>query len=123
MLKVTPNNFFYYILRLHKFTNTITEFKPCVYRADFMIIEEEVSSYTYANWVFLCQHSRSNHIELKLYAAITLVVSTFVLLAPSMHWRCTEDKAKCTSVKLHAYIYKDIVQEGVVVLTFEIGGD
>ena len=88
-----------------------------------MIIEEEVSSYTYANWVFLRQRSRSNHIELKLYAAITLVVSTFVLLAPSMHWRCTEDKAKCTSVKLHAYIYKDIVQEGVVVLTFEIGGD
>ena len=84
MLKVTPNNFFYYILRLHKFTNTITEFKPCVYRADFMIIEEEVSSYTYANWVFLRQRSRSNHIELKLYAAITLVVSTFVLLAPSM---------------------------------------
>ena len=89
-----------------------------------MIIEEEVSSYTYANWVFLRQRSRSNHIELKLYAAITLVVSTFVLLAPSMHWRCTEDKAKCTScVKLHVCIYKDIVQEGVVVLTFEIGED
>ena len=68
MLKVTPNNFFFYILSLHKFTNTITEFKPCVYRADFMIIEEEVSSYTYANWVFLRQRSRSNHIELKLYA-------------------------------------------------------
>ena len=33
-----------------------------------MIIEEEVSSYTYANWVFLRQRSRSNHIELKLYA-------------------------------------------------------
>ena len=55
--------------------------------------------------------------------AIKLVVSTFVLLAPSMHWRCTEDKAKYASVKLHGCIYKDIVEKGVVVLTFEIGGD
>ena len=54
------------------------------------------------------------------------MTSSFVLLAPSMHWRCTQSKAKCTScvslqrcLQLHACIYKDIVQ-GVVALTFEI---
>ena len=77
-----------------------------------MIIEEEFSSCTYANWVFLRQRSRSNHIELKLHAAIKLVVSTFVLRAPSMHWRCTEDKAKYASVKLHAYIYSKTSNNG-----------
>ena len=74
-------------------------------------------------------------LELKLYvlyiiAAIMLLVSTFILLASSMHCRCTEGKTKCTScvllqrgLKLHACIYSDIVQEGVVELTFETVGD
>ena len=66
-------------------------------------------------------------VELKLYAAITLLVSPFLLLAPSMHWRCTEGKVKCTScvytstdrlLKLHAC--NDIVQERVVVLTLKL---
>ena len=46
-----------------------------------------------------------------------------------MHCTCKEGKAKCTScaslqrgLKLHAYIYKDVVQERVVVLSFEIEG-
>ena len=97
-----------------------------------MIIGKELSSYTYttANWVLLCRCSRSIH----TYRTKTLcfcncshhIASIFGLLAPSMHWRCTEERAKCTSCvslqrgsKLHACIYKDIVQEGVVALTFE----
>ena len=76
--------------------------------------------------MLLCQRSRSNLIELKLCfvtAAVTLLVSTFVVLAPSMYCRCTDGKAKVYKLKLHACIYKDIVQEGVVVLTFETVGD
>ena len=85
-----------------------------------MIIRKEFSSYTYTNWVLLCQRSRSNHIELKLCfvtEAVTLLVRNFVLLPPSMYCRCTDDKAKCTncvslqrSLKLRACIYNDIMQ-------------
>ena len=91
-----------------------------------MIIGKELSSYTYttANWVLLSQRSRSNHTYRTetlcfVIAVITLLGGIFILLAPSMYWRCTEEKVKCTSCvslqrgsKLHACIYKDIVQEG-----------
>ena len=47
-----------------------------------------------------------------------------------MYCRCTDGKTKCTNcvslqrgLKLHACIYNDIMQEGVVVLTFETVGN
>ena len=46
-------------------------------------------------------------------AAITLLVGSFVQLAPSMHCRRTESKAKCTScVSLHAEKVKTTVVHG-----------
>ena len=73
-----------------------------------MIIGKELSSYTYttANWVLLCRRSRSNHTYRTetlcfVIAVITLLVSIFVLLAPSMHWRCTEEKANVQVVCLY----------------------
>ena len=87
------------IFRLTIYYNDYLRAQNFAFLSKFQMIVPTKISYTYLIGSF-CAHSTSNFRTETLcfvIAAITLLVSTFILLAPSLHCRCTEGKTKCTS--------------------------